>query len=346
MKRIGFIFSAVVLAALVSCGGPKKDATSSPQQEGQEEEKVTNVEVAVAAVREVPQTEVYSTTVQAYAINNIVPQSGGRIKKINVEVGDFVSAGQVLAEMDRLNLEQSHMKLVNDSTELSRIKGLYEEGGISKSDYEAMELAYNVSKSTYDNLLENTILRSPINGVVTARNYDKGDMYAMASPIFVVQQIVPVKLLVGISESDYSNVKRGDTVQIEADAVPGSSFSGKVNRIYPTIDPATHTFQAEVIVNNGARTLRPGMYARARLTFGVNNSVVIPDAAVIKQQGSGQRSVFVLNEDNTVTSKIVTLGRHCGDSEFEILSGIEEGEKVVVKGNISLKNGSKVNVIE
>lgn len=345
MKRTELMFFAAALAALVSCGGPKKDAAAVQAAEP-EEEKITNVKVATATLQQVPQTEVYSTTVQAYATNNIVPQSGGRIRKINVEVGDFVSAGQVLAEMDRLNLEQSRLKLINDSTELSRIKGLYEEGGISKSDFEAMELAYNVSKTSYDNLLENTILRSPINGVVTARNYDKGDMYAMASPIFVVQQIVPVKLLVGISESDYTKVKKGDSVIIEADAVPGTTFTGRVNRLYPTIDPATHTFQAEVVVNNNYRTLRPGMYARAKLTFGVNNSVVVPDAAVVKQQGSGQRSVFVLNEDGTVTSKIVTLGRHFGESQFEILSGIEDGDQVVVKGNIALKNGSKVNVIE
>ena len=335
-------------AAFAACNGPVKNAQQQEQAAPaqQEEEVATNVTAATAARQQVPQTEVYATTVQAYATNNIAPQSGGRIRKINVEVGDFVSAGQILAEMDRLNLDQAYLKLVNDSTELSRVKGLYEEGGVSKSDFESLELAYNVSKSSYENLLENTILRSPISGVVTARNYDRGDMYAMASPIFVVQQIKPVKLLVGISESDYTKVKKGDNVSIETDAVPGTVFSGKVDRIYPTIDAVTHTFQAEVVVTNNYATLRPGMYARAKLTFGINDSVVVPDGAIVKQQGSGQRSVFVINEDGTVSSRIVTLGRHCGESEFEILSGLEEGERVVVKGNAALRNGSKVNVME
>ena len=301
------------------------------------------VEIALAAYKDVPQDEVYSSTVQAYAINNIVPQSGGRIKKINVEVGDFVRAGQVLAEMDALNLDQARLKLVNDSTELSRLRTLFQEGGVSQSDFEAVELAYKVSKSQYDNLLENTILRSPISGVVTARGYDRGDMYAMASPIYVVQQITPVKLLVGISESEYTRLHRGDAVTLTVDAIPGREFTGKVGRIYPTIDPASHTFTAEVLVTNGDCVLRPGMYARVKVTFEVRRSIVVPDAAVQKQQGSGVRVVYVVGPDDTVDIVPVTPGRHIG-SEYEILEGLSEGERVVVKGHSALRNGSKVTI--
>ena len=307
---------------------------------------LTNVEVAVTRSDDVPQTEVYSTNVQAYVVNNVVPQTGSRIKKINAEVGDFVSKGQVLAEMDQSSLEQTRLKLENDEVELGRLKQLYEQGGLSKSDYETMVLSYNVSKSQYDNLLENTILRSPISGVITARNYDTGDMYAMSSPIYVVQQISPVKLLVGISETDYTKVKKGDSVKVEADALPGRVFEGKVNRIYPTIDPVTHTFTAEVVVSNSDRALRPGMYARVTVTFAVNHSIIIPDSAVVKMQGAGQKSVFVLNGDNTVSSRVITLGRHVGNNEYEVLSGLEEGEKVVSKGHTNLKTGEEVNVIE
>lgn len=332
------ILAAAASMAAVACGGNK--AQQAPVAESQEE-VVTYVETTVASYQDVPQEEVYSTNVQAYTVNNVVPQSGGRITKINVEVGDFVSAGQVLAEMDRVNLEQSRLKLANDSTELARIKGLFEQGGVSQSDYEAMELAYKVSRKSFENLLENTVLRSPINGVVTARNYDKGDMYAMASPIYVVQQITPVKLLVGISETDYTKVKKGDAVTLTADALPGREFTGKVNRLYPTIDPATHTFLTEVLVNNYDKALRPGMYAKVKVTFSVNHSIVIPDAAVMKQQGSGVRSVYVVNSDNTVTSSQVTLGRHFS-GQYEILEGLSEGDVVVVKGHSSLRNGSTV----
>ena len=98
------------------------------------------------------------------------------------------------------------------------------------------------------------------------------------------------------------------------------------------------------MVPNNDRVLRPGMFARAKVTFAINHSIVVPDIAIVKQQGSGQKSVFVLNADNTVSSRIVTLGRHTG-SDFEILEGLSEGEKVVTKGHTNLRNGAEVNVI-
>ena len=301
------------------------------------------VSVAAAVRQQVPQDAVYSASVQANVVNNIAPQSGGRIQKLNVEVGDFVSAGQVLAEMDRVQLDQAALRLRNDETELARVKQLLDEGGISQSDYESLELAFKVSKSSYDNLLENTILRAPVGGVVSARNYDRGDMYSMGQPIYTVQQITPVKLLVPISEGDYTRVKRGDKVSLTADALPGRTYTGTIVRLYPTMDAATHTFNAEVRVANTGRELRPGMYARVTVDYGARESIVVPDAAVIKQQGSGQRSVFVLNGDDTVSIRVVGVGRHFG-SEYEILSGLEEGELVLTGGHTSLKSGDKVEV--
>lgn len=333
-------FNLTMLAALAILAAGCKPGQNA-EAVADDEQKATFVEVARAVYAEVPQEETYSSTVQAYVVNNVVPQSGGRIKKINVEIGDFVQAGQVLAEMDRVNLVQSKLKLANDSTELVRLKGLFEEGGISQSDFEQMELAYKVSKASYDNLLENTILRSPVSGVITARNYDKGDMYAMAGPIYVVQQITPVKILVGISESDYTKVKKGDVVTITADALPGRTFEGKVNRLYPVVDPATHTFTVEILVQNSDRALRPGMYANVNVRFAVNNSIVVPDGALVKQQGSGQKLVYVVQSDNTVKSIVVKPGRHFG-STYEVLEGLSEGDTVVTKGQTALKNGSKV----
>lgn len=336
-----FIFAgAAVLAA--ACGN---SSSKTAEQAAVVEEVVPTVAVTQVSVREVPQTSTYTSTVQAYVKNNIAPQMTGRISKINAEIGDFVTKGQVLAEMDKAQLLQAQLQLQNQEVEFQRLKALYEEGGLSKSDLDAIELSYNVTKTQVENLLENTVLRSPVNGVVTARNYDAGDMYGMSAPIFTVEQIVPVKLLVGISESDYSKVKKGDSVTITADAIPDKTFYGKVEKIYPTIDPATRTFTVEVVVSNNYRTLRPGMFSRVTVNFGSNNSVVIPDVAVVKQQGSGERFVYVLNEDGTVTYKKVVLGRRMG-TEYEVLEGIEDGAKVVTGGQIRLKDGIKVTVNE
>ena len=341
MKKIfAYISVAAVLAAAVSCGnGIGKQEVSQTEKA----EEAPLVSVVAVNKQSVPQQTTYTSSVEAYAKNNIAPQQALRISKINVEIGDFVKAGQILAEMDGLQLQQAELQMKNNETEFQRLKDLYEAGGLSKSDLDAMELSYKVSKTTYQNLLDNTILRSPINGVVSARNYDKGDLYSMGQPIYTVEQIAPVKLLVGISEAEYSKVKKGNEVEISVDAFPGKSFKGTINRIYPTINQLTHTFNVEVIVPNKDYVLRPGMFARVTVRFGANNNVVIPDTAVIKQTGSGERFVYVLNADGTVTYQNVKLGVRNG-SEYEVLEGIEDGAKVVVDGQARLRDGIKVRI--
>ena len=339
--RTIMIAGAVVAAA--GCGNSGKKEAQQTAAEVVKENPVVSVEQV--HVREVPQIATYTSTVQAYVKNNIAPQMTGRITKINAEIGDFVKKGQILAEIDKAQLLQAQLQLQNKEVELQRLKSLYEAGGLSKSDLDAIELAYNVAKTQVDNLMENTILRSPIDGVVTARNYDAGDLYGMSAPIYTVEQIVPVKLLVGISESDYTKVKKGDAIEITADAIPGKVFYGKVEKIYPTIDPATRTFTVEVVVDNKYKTLRPGMFARVAVNFGSNNNVVVPDAAVVKQQGSGERFIYVLNEDGTVTYQKVVLGRRMG-AEYEVLEGLKDGARIVTGGQIRLKDGVKVTVNE
>ncbi len=345
VRNIAFVAAAL---SVISCGnsGKGSNAESAASAQAAEEVEVAPlVTVQTVSLQDVPQTSVYTSSVEPYAKNNIAPQSSMRISKINVEVGDFVYAGQILAEMDRLSLQQAQLQMKNNETEYNRLKGLYDAGGLSKSDLDASELNYKVSKTNYDNLLQNTILRSPISGVISARNYDKGDMFTMGQPIYTVEQITPVKLLVGISESDYSNVKKGNEVSITVDAFPGRTFTGKINRIYPTINEATHTFNVEVIVTNSDKVLRPGMYARVTVQFGVNKSVVVPDSAVVKQTGSGERFIYVLNEDGTVTYQNVKLGRHIG-ATYEVLSGVEDGARVVTVGQVRLRDGVKVTVSE
>lgn len=333
---------AAALVAAVSCGNGSKKVAGTTEAAV---DMTPVVSVEKVFVREVPQTATYTSTVQAYVKNNIAPQMAGRITKINVEIGDNVKKGQVLAEMDKSQLLQAQLQLANQEVELQRLKALYDAGGISKSDYDAVEMSYNIAKTQVENLVENTILRSPVDGVVTARNYDAGDMFAMSAPIYVVEQIKPVKILVAISESEYTKVKKGDSVEIVADALPGITFYGKIEKIYPTIDPTTRTFNVEVVVANNYSTLRPGMFARVKIDFGANSNVVIPDVAVVKQQGSGERFVYVLNADGTVEYRKIVLGRRMG-KEYEVLEGLSDGDKIVTGGQIRLKDGVKVTVNE
>ena len=330
-----------VALALCSCGGKKAQKGAAAVKE----EQLPAVKVVDAKSEIVPIDEKYSVTLQAYAINNIAPQSGGRIISIKAEVGDFVQKGQVLAQMDKAQLEQAELQLNNLKSEYDRAKALYEKGGVSKSDFETIELQYKVANTTYENLLTNTILKSALNGVVSARNYDEGDMYTMSAPLYVVQQINPIKALVAVSEKNYSLLKKGIEVEFTPEALNGKTYVGKVTRIHPTVDATTHTIVAEVTIDNPKFELRPGMYSSARVIFSQGDAIVVPDTAVLKQQGSGVRTVYVLKADGTVELRIVEIGRHIG-SEYVILSGVQAGEKVIVSGQSLLRSGIKVEVIE
>ena len=338
MKRVNILLIAAATIVMISCG----QQTTNDQQVVMENPKVT---VATVNAEYVSQLQVYPTTIEADIVNNIAPQSASRISKIYVEIGDKVSEGQTLALMDEVNLEKARLQLINDSIEFGRIDQLHEIGATSHSDYEAMTLKYDVSKKTYNNLLENTVLKSPISGIVTARNYDEGDMYAMTQPLFVVQKINPVKMLINVSESKYSQIKKGMEVDITTEAYGNKQFKGKVNLIYPTINSMTHTFPVEVVFANKDLTLRPGMFARVTVNYGDNFRVVVPDRAVVKQVGSGEQYVYVLNEDGTVTYTVVELGRRMGD-KYEVLSGLDDNATVVLTGQTKLKNGIEVDVVK
>jgi RND family efflux transporter MFP subunit len=231
--------------------------------------------------------------------------------------------------------------MVNDSIEFARIDKLFQVGGISKSNWDAMKMASSVSRSNYENLLENTVLRSPINGVVTERNYDAGDMYG-GSPVYVVEQISPVKLKVNVSEKLFTQIKKGMSVDVKLDVYGEENFKGKVSLVYPTINPATRTFPVEVTIANANQRVRPGMFARVTFSYGTAHHVVVPDKAVVKQSGSGDKYVYVYN-NGTIEFKKVELGRRLG-TEYELVGGVASGDNVVTEGHSRVVNGGKAEL--
>ena len=335
--KFNYLSIIAIAAILTACGSKSTENTAAPQQ-------VTPVVTVVSAQsQDVDITNTYTSNIEANAINNIVSQTAGRIVSINGEVGNKVHKGQLLARMDDVNLTKTRLQIVNDSIELDRLTELYKVGGVAQADYDLAKLSLNLAKKTYSNLLENTYLRSPINGVITARNYDQGDMYSMAQPIFVVEQITPVKMLINVSESQFTQIHEGMNFEISVESYPGETFQGKVNLIYPTINSGTHTFPVEVIVDNKDQKLRPGMFARVTANFGTNHHIVVPDGAVVKQMGSGEHFIYVLQDDNTVKYTLVEVGKRLGD-KYEIISGINEGDRIVTEGQARLKDGVTVTV--
>lgn len=337
MKKHLTLMTIAAALTLCSCTGEEQSAQST------QETTKPNVKIAQVTAEAVAQTETFATTVEAEVKNNIIPNAPLRIGKILVEVGDNVVKGQKLVELDASNLEQLTLQVENQRIEFNRVAELYKVGGASKAEYDNAKTALEVNEKALKNRLENTVLVSPINGVISARNYDNGDMYG-GQPILVVEQITPVKMKVNVSEKYFSKVKKGSDVTLTFETYGEETFTGKVNIIYPTIDPATHTFPVEITLSNNDRRVRPGMFGHATINFGEANHVVVPDAAVIKQAGSGDYYIYTYAGGKVSYDK-VQIGKRMGD-RYELISGVASGAEVVIAGQNALANGVEVNVIK
>ena len=338
MKKSFQWMALLAMVVLGACSGDKTKETTAQQVV----EDKPRVKLADVTARPVDQLQEYTATVEAEVKNNIAPASPVRIDQILVEVGDHVRKGQKLVSMDEANLKQAKFQLDNQAIEFKRVDELYKVGGASKSEWDAAKMAFDIKQTAYNNLLENTSLLSPINGVVTARNYDNGDMYSGGEPVLVVEQITPVKLLINVSEGYFSQVKKGASVQVKVDVYGDELFEGKISLVYPTIDATTRTFPVEIQLLNRDQRVRPGMFARATLNFGTQNHVVVPDLAIVKRAGSGDRYVYVY-QDGKVSYNKVELGRRM-DTEYELLSGVPNHAQVVIAGQSKLADGVEVEV--
>jgi len=338
MKQKTYLVGLMALSLIVmyACSSKGKSVVESKAEK-------QKIKIEQVYKKSVEQLFEYTAVVQAEAVNNIAPTVPGRIDKIYVEIGDHVGKGQLLVQMDENNLQQAKAQLDNLELTFKRMDELYKVGGVSKSQWDAQKTSLEVARTSYKNLKNNTQLLSPISGIITARNYDNGDIYS-GNPIIQVQQIKPVKLLINVSEMQYTKIKKGMDVKVVVDVYDEEEFKGKVSLVYPAIDPRTHTVAVEISISNTNEKIRPGMYARAIVNMGSMERVVVPDVAIVKQQGSGDRYVYVY-KDGKVSYNKVEIGRRLGDS-YELISGVEDGDKVAVTGLARLTNGMEVEIVK
>lgn len=338
-KTIKTLSLALLSAGLLaSCSS----SSSSKATEEQSADTVRLVEVAPAEMRALNLSEEFTAQLEAKVVNNIAAQAGGRLKQLLVKVGDRVGAGQAVARMEATQAAQAQIQLADAKTNFARMDELYKVGGVSKAQWEQAKSAVDQAKLAYGNAAENTVLRSPISGFVTAKNYDNGDMTSPQLPVVVIQQIAPVKAVIGVSEQYYSYLKKGAAATLSVDALGEETFSGVVTNIFPTLDPVTHTVSTEIEVANKDLKLRPGMYARVHLDFGTKEALTVPDKAIVRQAGSGARYVYVFSGGKAVY-RAVELGQQQGDL-YEVVSGLNAGDQVIISAPSNLKNGLSVKL--
>ena len=339
---------SVLLAALSACSGDKQNAADT-------EEKLPLVKIETVDNRQVIQEGNYTATVEPENINNISASSANRIKEIYVDEGMRVSKGQKLVLLDDVNTSTYELQVENAKANLENVQINYDRavellkiGGGTQQNVDQMQLQLTNAKNTLAsaertlrNVHENTLLVSPINGMVTARNYDPGDMTG-SLPILTVAQVQPVKIVINVSESELSKVTKGMPAEVRFDTYGDELFNGTITMVAPTVDVNSRTFGVEITVQNPDNRILPGMFGRVKLNLGVADHVVVPDQAVVKQPGSGNHYVYVY-KDGKVSYNKVELGQRLGDT-YELISGVEPGSQVVVSGQTRLADGTAVQI--
>ena len=334
MKK-SVIFAAAALVLLAGCG-------KQTHQQTAETERVEVVKTMTLQPREIERVIHVSTNLQGYQTQNVAPSLTGKIEHIYVEVGDRKKAGDMLVRMDQNQYKTSKIQLANLKTELDRAEALLASGSVSQQTYDQTKTQYDQLKENLDFLETNTYVKAPFAGVISAKNYEDGELYS-GQAIVVLTQINKLKALIAVPETYYPMVKEGMRLTVKSEIYPDEEFPATVEVVYPTIDASTHTFQCKVVIPNAKERLRPGMYVTTTLGLGKDHTIVVPYQSVEKLVGANDRYVFI-NENGYAKRVGVTLGQRF-DEDIEIFAPeIKVGVEYVYVGQHKLVDGVKLNV--
>ena len=341
-KTIRLAAITLAVTGLVACGG--KGGTKGATTTKKESERV---KVQTLQSERIAKTLELSATLEGYETMNIAPSITGHIEHIYVEVGSRVQKGTLLVRMDQTQLNTTRINLASTKTEFDRVSALKQSGSISQQVYDQTKAGYDQLVETERFQEQNTFVKAQFSGVISAKNYEDGEMYTGA-PILTLTQINRLKAIINIPETYFPLVKQGMKVEVESDIYPGTVFPATIEIVYPTVDAASHTFQAKLNIPNASEKIRPGMYVRTRLAVGQVDAIVVPYQSVLKLTGSNDRYVFVA--DGTTARRVaVTLGQRF-DDRIEITpiekGALKAGDQLVVTGQARLVDGVTLEIVE
>ncbi|MCQ2325897.1 MAG: efflux RND transporter periplasmic adaptor subunit, partial [Paludibacteraceae bacterium] len=272
-----------------------------------QEERVEQVSTMILQPRPIERQIQVSSNLQGYQTVNIAPSLQGKIEHIYVEVGDRKSRGDILVMMDENQYKTTKLTLGNLTIEKQRMDALLASGSVSQQSYDQVKLSYDQTKENAEFLEKNTYVKAPFDGVISAKNYEDGELYA-GQPIVVLTEIDKLKTLIAIPETYFPLVKKGMKLTVKSEIYPDKTFPASIEVVYPTIDPSTHTFQCKVVIPNGNELLRPGMYVTTTVGLGKEDIIAVPYQSVEKLVGANDRYVF-LNNNGRAQRVGVTLGQ-------------------------------------
>ena len=330
----------VAVTALAACSGNKKEQVNV-------EKAPEKVKVQTLKSERIAKSLELSTTLEGYETMNVSPSITGHIEHIYVEVGSRVAAGQMLVRMDQTQLNTTRINLASTKVELDRVEALKASGSVSQQVYDQTKAGYDQLVETEKFQNQNTFVRAKFSGVISAKNFEDGEMYTGA-PILTLTQINRLKAIINIPETYYPMIQKGMKIDIRSDIYPDEVFPATIEIVYPTIDRASHTFQAKLNIPNAKEKIRPGMYVKTDLAVGEVDAIVVPYQCVLKLTGSNDRYVFT-NKNGVAHRVPVLLGQRF-DDRIEIMpiteGDLKEGDELVVTGQARLVDKCKLEIIE
>ena len=337
MKRVVRLGWASMMAlAAMSCGNNENTATVEEKAEKVREEQVLRQEIE----REVDCTSI----LEGYETMNVSPSLTGIIEKRYKDVGDRVSQGEMLVRMDQTQYKQAKLAFANLTTEMKRMDALLAGGNVTQQSYDATKLQYDQAKETLEFTETNTFFKATFPGVVSARNYENGELYSGAQPILTVVQLNMLKTIINIPEAYFPKIKQGMKLDIISDIYPDQKFPATIETIYPTIDASTHTFQCKVKIPNGSMKLRPGMYIHTTVNVGKEKVLVVPYQSVLKLTGSNERYLF-LDNNGRAQRVTVEMGQRYNKYVEVTAEEVAEGKLVITQGQARLTDGAKLQIL-
>ncbi|WP_227018965.1 efflux RND transporter periplasmic adaptor subunit [Sinanaerobacter chloroacetimidivorans] len=312
---------------------------------------VINIKVATAELTTLESTSPLTGRLEPVEEVSLIPKIAGEVTKVYVSLGDKVSNGTVLFELDKTQVattyNQAKVSYDDARVALERMTTLYNEGAISLQQYEQAKTQFSIAKEVYtaaSDGINNYVVTSPIDGYVTSINVSEGTIASQAVAAVTIANIDKLEIETSVSENMINKVNLGDKVNVLVSSVSDTPLSGTITALSPAPATGSLTYPMKVTLDSVSKDVKPGMFAEVIITSEkTENVLAIPSNAVLIK--SGKTVVATIDKENKVVMKEVVVGVDNGDLA-EIKSGIAAGETIVVEGQYYLEETSKINIIE
>jgi membrane fusion protein (multidrug efflux system) len=343
------IFLLLVLSITLLTSGCGKFGGKKKDDKKDEEKTPIPVEVVVATRGDIQKTYRTITTLEAENDADVISRSTGVMQKILIEEGDMVTKGQLLAQLDveqlALEVTQIAATLNKLKHELDRQQSLFKRNLGSKDaldrsrfDYQSQQAQHKLSKLR----LNHASIKAPINGIVTERLVKQGNLIRDNTLLLKIVDLDSLIAVLHLPEKQMANVKKGQPVMLDIDAMNGKPVIGHVDRIRPSIDTDTGTFRVIAKLSNDNHFLKSGMFGKVEVVFDVHqDSLILDQSAVITQDNRSH--VFVVTNGLAIQTPLTLGYRHNG--LVEVLEGLTASDKVIITGQQILKHETKVEII-